>query len=339
MPETAGVKNVWKSTLVYFGALIFNIILGWILAKINTHYLSVGAYGVYSFFLIFLFMSRAFFGFGLFESVSRHLALTGDELKRRQYFGTALVWSLIFSVVFSLVMLLASLFIDRLFEVQIGDLIFRYAWCSGLILLNTFLLLALRGFGKIGLMAETTIYPRIFYLIFLIPLISTASFTLDGTLLALFAGYALTILLIVFRLHPSFTAIGKRSSQLRAEMRSYGIHMYVSAIWHELLFHADKLIVSIFMDERSIAFYALAYMLTFPLSHFSTSLSSTMFARFSRAEKIDRRVILVNLAFIVSSVLLFILLRKEIILRLFSADYLPSVILITPLALAFDWRL
>ncbi len=333
--NTVSERGIWRNTLIYFGALVLNIVLGWVLAKLNTSYLSVEAYGRYSFFLIVLFMSRSFFGFGLYESVSRRLALTEDEGRRRQLIGTTLIWSLAFYALYTVFLFAAALFSDQIFEVHIGDLLIRYAGFAGFVLIHTFLLLALRGAGRMILMAEATIYPRVFYLILLIPVILEEAFTLPMTLLVLFIGYAITVLLTIIRLRPVFRDALRNTRELLAEVREYGIHMYVGAIWHELLFHADKLVISFYMDERSIAYYALAYMLTFPLSHFSNALATNLFNKFSRADRIGRRVILINFLFVSFSVLLFILLRDEIILRLFSERYLPSVALITPLALAF----
>ncbi len=328
-------SGFWQKTLIYFSALIVNIVLGWILVKINTHFLSVEAYGQYSFFVIFLFMSRTFFGFGLYESTSRQLALSWDERDRRQLTGTVFLWSLAFYLLFALFFLLVSLIIDLVFEVKIGELVHRFAWLSGLVLLHTFFLLAIRGYGKMNLMAEATIYPRIFYIALLIPVILGTIFTTELTIAAMFGGYAITIIITFIRLSPEFSSVRVQSRRLLGEIRSYGIHMYIGAIWQELLFHFDKLVISFFLDDRSIAYYALAYMLTFPLSHFSTALATGLYRKFSKSEMIERWVFMVNFLFVISSVLIFIILRKTIILRLFSADYMPSVELIIPLAMAF----
>jgi O-antigen/teichoic acid export membrane protein len=335
--RNASENPVWKNTLIYYTALVLNILLGWVLAKINTHYLTVELYGQYSFFLIFLFMSRSFFGFGLYESVSRQLALAGEEHRRRQLTGIALAWSLVFSLVFGITLLILSSFVDRIFEVQIGELLHIYAWFSGIILIHTFLLLALRGYGRIGLMAESTVYPRIFYLVWLLPVILWQSFTIQQTLTAMFAGYAVTVIITIVRMRPVFTDIRVLSRGILAEIRSYGIHLYVGAIWHELLFHTDKLVISFYLDDRSIAYYTLAYMLTFPLSHFSTSLATSLFRKFSQTHIIDRRVLMANFTFVCCSVMIFILFRYQLILGLFSDAYLPSVALITPLAMAFGF--
>ena len=335
MSRNDSESGLWQNTLIYFSALLVNIVLGWILVKINTHFLSVAAYGQYSFFLIFLLMSRTFFGFGLYESVSRQLALAEDDLERRQLTGAVFLWSLVFYLLFTMFFLLMSFVMDLVFEVKIGGLVNRFAWLSGLILFHTFFLLALRGYGKLRLMAEVTIYPRVFYIALLIPLILFTVFTTEVTIAAMFGGFAITLIITFFRLKPAFSGFKVLSRRLLNEVRSYGIHMYVGSIWQELLLHADKLVISFFLEDRSIAYYALAYMLTFPLSHFSTALATGLYRKFSKSEMIERWVFIVNSLFVICSVIVLIVFKDIIILHLFSADYLPSVELITPLAMAF----
>ena len=63
-------KEPYINILVYYGALLFNIFFGWILAKLNTQYLEVAAYGQFSFFITFVLLGRSFFDFGVFESIA-----------------------------------------------------------------------------------------------------------------------------------------------------------------------------------------------------------------------------------------------------------------------------
>jgi O-antigen/teichoic acid export membrane protein len=118
-------------------------------------------------------------------------------------------------------------------------------------------------------------------------------------------------------------------------LKSYGIHLYLSNIWNEILFHGDKFIISFFLPAQSLAYYYLGYALTFPLSHFSSALATTMFNRFAVQNRIDFRVIRINIFFVAASVCIFIFMRRFIILNLFSAEYLPTVAVMLPLALAF----
>ena len=152
-----------------------------------------------------------------------------------------------------------------------------------------------------------------------------------------FAGFLITILGGMVYLRPDLSNFRSRVKENIAEVRSYGIHLYISNIWYEIFFHADKLVVSYFLSDESMAYYALGYMITFPLSHFSTALSTAHFRRFSGQDKIDTRVIVLNAIFIFVSVVTFILMREYIIKYLFSERYLPTIEIIIPLSLAFGF--
>ena len=86
-----------------------------------------------------------------------------------------------------------------------------------------------------------------------------------------------------------------------------------------------------------MAYYALGYMICFPLTHFSTALATTLFRKFSAQNRINRQVFIVNSTFVVVSVLIIIWLREFIILFLFSERYAPVTDLIIPLAMAFGF--
>lgn len=325
------------SVAVFYAAMILNIFLGWLLAKLNTQYLSVAEYGRYAFFMIFIFLSRSFFGFGVFESTSRLLAVSRDDRIQKQYLGTGTVLTLLFIVPFALWLIIAAFFTDRIFEVQIADLLSFYALPAGLVLFHTFLILALRGTGWISMMSLMTVLPRVIYVLLLVMVIFAGSFSLQTTMNMFFAGFLLSLVGGLIYIRPDLSAIRDRIREILNEVRSYGVHLYVSNIWHELFFHADKFVVSFFLPEESMAYYALGYMITFPLSHFSTALSTTFFRRFSGQRRIDRRLILLNAGFIIVSVIGFIFLRESIIVYLFSDRYLPTVGIIIPLSLAFGF--
>jgi O-antigen/teichoic acid export membrane protein len=86
-----------------------------------------------------------------------------------------------------------------------------------------------------------------------------------------------------------------------------------------------------------MAYYGLAFAISFPLTHFSTSMATSLFNRFAHDERISQKVTIGNLLFVTISVIIFIILREPIVIYLFSSDYLPTIDLLPPLALAFGF--
>jgi len=263
------------------------------------------------------------------------LAVNRNLNDQRNLIGAGLVWTLLFAVLISITIYLASYFTDAVFSVKIGSLLATFAVAASLLLLNTHFTLILRGLERIQLLAVATILPRIVYILLLSLVIFFGIFTLKTSLQMFFSGFFIALIFLVPIIKPRLTGFKVNSRVLREEVKSYGIHLYVSNIWHEIFFHADKFLVSYFLSETAMAYYALGYMITFPLSHFSTALATTLFRRFSQQKRIDIRVIQLNSLFILLSVTALIFLREQIIVFLFSDKYLPTLDIIIPLALAF----
>jgi len=322
-------------TLVFYCSLILNILLGWLLAKLNTQFLTVSDYGKYSFFLIAVYFSRIFFSFGVSESSSRLIAVNDSDSEQKNLIGVGLIWILFFIVPYGFFFFLSPDLFDHFFQVNIGAINKYFSFAVGLILIHAYLNLALRGHGRIILLSFNTIAPRTFYIILLIIIINYNTFTLTHTLEMFFIGLMFSILLVVIIVKPNFQDFKSKSQKLWTEIKSYGIHLYISNIWHEILFHSDKFIISYYLDDKAMAYYALGYMITYPLSHFSTSLSTTLFNKFISQKKIRSRDLKVNSIYVFVTVSVIILLRKIIIIHLFSEKYLATIDLILPLAIAF----
>ena len=88
------------NTLVYYGALVLNIFLGWIIIRLNTDYLEVAVYGQFAFFITSILFGKSLFGFGVFESSSRLLALGKNRDEQRNILGISLLWAFIFAIAF-----------------------------------------------------------------------------------------------------------------------------------------------------------------------------------------------------------------------------------------------
>jgi O-antigen/teichoic acid export membrane protein len=330
-------KEPYPNILFYYGALLTNIFLGWVLAKLNTQYLQVAAYGQFSFFITFVLLGRSFFDFGVFESISRLLAVNRDKSEEKKLIGTSLFWAVIFALFSVLILFITSGFVDSFFQVKIGILCQDFSYAIGLFVLVSHLSRVLRGSGRINTLGIITITPRFIYLILLIVVILYGRFTLHMTLTMMFWGILLTLIFVWIYLKPSFNMIKSKSIQIWKEAKSYGSNVFIGTMWAEILIHADKFIISYFLDSQALAYYALAFTLAYPLSHFSTSLATSLFKQFATDQKINQKLSRGNLIFVSISVILFILLRKPIIHYLFSDHYIPTIALLLPLALAFGF--
>jgi O-antigen/teichoic acid export membrane protein len=326
-----------KNTFIYYAALIINIFIGWLITKINTNYLEISAFGQYAFFLTFITLSQAFFSFGVFESNSRLMALTKDSQENSRLLGASLTLALLFSVIASIIIYITGFFVDSIFEVKIAVLCQQFFFGVGFLVLFAHLSLALRGSGRIKSLSMVTVGPRITYLLLLLLILKYGQLSLQLTLSMLFIGLGLFLSIVYFTQKPSFAELNLKIHTIWDEVKSYGRHIYVSTILAYLLTHIDKFIISYYLDEKSMAYYGLAFAISFPLTHFSTSMATSLFSRFAIDDKLTPKVVYTNFAFVSISVIVFIILREPIVIYLFSSDYLPTIELLPPMALGFGF--
>lgn len=330
-------NKIVRRTFLLYSSVILNIFLGWVIAKLNTSYLSIDEFGQYTFFIAVIYFLLPFFTFGVFESNSRLLAFQEDKIEKRKYFGVTFISAIILSIPLFLFLLLFALFADNIFKVDIAFLLKQNFYLIGFLILQSFLLLSLRGAGKIKILSLYTFSPRFFYIVLLGFLIFFGNYSLSNTIYSLFAGLIFSTIIILFILKPLFGELKQKFINIYRETKKYGIHLYLSNIMSETLSHADKILISYFLNSESMAYYGLAYMLTFPLSHFSKSLATTLYSKFANENLIHPKIIKSNLLFISITVFVFILFREFIIVNLFSEKYMPAVNLMLPLALAFGF--
>jgi O-antigen/teichoic acid export membrane protein len=326
-----------QETFILYSAIIFNILLGWILTKLNTQYLTVNEYGQYALIITVMYYSQSFFSFGAFESTSRLLALVNDEKIKRQLFGASFTGAVILFIPLTISLSLFSLISDSLFEVKIGSLILNFSLFAGLVILHSFFMITLRGSGDISKLSFVIFSPRAIYVLILGYFILVNRFTIVNSLFSMFLALFLTMILIWISIRPLFNSLNHSINEIIKETKQYGINIYIGNLLHETLKHSDKLLISYFIDAESLAYYGLAYMITYPLSHFSNSLATTLFNKFASQNRINKKVLIINFLYIIITVLIFIFLRELIVTYLFSSKYITAIGVMLPLAMAFGF--
>jgi O-antigen/teichoic acid export membrane protein len=132
-----------------------------------------------------------------------------------------------------------------------------------------------------------------------------------------------------------FSQFRQSASRLLKEVKTFGFQMYWAELIHVFLYHIDKLFIGYFLNAEQLAYYSLAFTVTLPLSLFSTSLSTSLYKKFSQSNRIDGKILWLNFLWVFLSLLALILIGPWIIENLFSIEYLESTQVLIPLALAF----
>ncbi len=324
-----------KRTFSLYFVQVLNLFLAWVITKLNVTYLTIPEYGQYSFFITAINTIYIFFTFGLTESTSRLIALTEKEKNYRKILAASLLIAFFSYLIFSLVFWSSHWFVDSVFNVPISSLISIFFPLAGVYIFFDLWQKILRGKGNISGLAWFLATPRICYIILLVLLIFFDQFFLETTTLFHLAAYVLIVILFIVLEKPDFRQIKSSFSNLGTEIRRFGVHIYWSEIVNVVLYQSDKLIIALFLSAEQLAFYTLAFVITGPLALFSTSLSTTLYRGFTREKYIGRKILSLNILWIVLTTIILILFRKWIVLILFSDKYVPSLEVFPILAVAF----
>lgn len=329
------LSSTLKRTVYLYSAQILNLLLGWGIAKFNVTYLSVPEFGQFNFFITAVNSIYIFFTFGIFESSSRLIALTETEAEYRKLLAASLSLSFLSYFLFTIVLFMTRNALEGIFNIQISNLIKIFFPLAGVYLFYDLWQRNLRGAEKIYQLSWLVTSPRLIYIIGLIMLVLVHQFNLYSTLLVSLLSILIIVLYFFFSSKPDFNGLSLSLRKIGHEIRTFGIHMYWVEIISVLLYQVDKLLIAFFLDVEQLAYYSLAFAITLPLSLFSTSLSTSLYRKFSKVEKIEKKVLYLNLFWVLFSVSVFIILRKWIVLKLFSEKYLESLQVFVILVIAF----
>lgn len=316
--------------------MLFNVLLGYLVTKINTEYLTLTEFGMYNLFVNTISLISVFFSFGLFETTSKIVAAEENSIKAKEFFGATVVLTVIIGLALNIAVLLISLFFDTIFEIKIGFLLFLFWPLVFPILIQTMLQTTLRGFNYTGLLSVFTVTPRLLYLSSLLLLIFCGVFTLRNTILGYLVTLLLSSVLIMVFIKPRFQHLKECIFSISSGIKSFGSHLYLANIFSIFSIHADKLILAYFLDARQMAYYALAYTLTAPIPYFSNALATSAFKKFATYERIPKRHLAINFGFIFLIAFLLILYHNLIINQFFSRDFSPAIPSFIILTFAFS---
>jgi O-antigen/teichoic acid export membrane protein len=323
-----------RAGLLYF-AILLNTLFGFLAVKLNTNLLSVTEFGYYSFLIATLTFSQTFFSLGLFESTSRLLAIEKNPSRVRKLYGTLFLITSVLGILYILFIWMWAFISDIIFEIKIGWLLILLSPLVFVILFQNMFLITLRGSGEIKKLSWFTFMPRLVYVILLIFLFLTDSFTLRTTSLSFLLSILVVDLVFSIWIKPIYKNVKENIALLFSEMKTFGRYLFVANIGSMLIFTIDKFILAYYLDADHIAFYALAFNIAAPLAYFSTALSQSKYKEFANQHRIDPPLLKINMIAILMFASILIIFRKFIVLELFSPKFGPTIPVLIILVIAF----
>ena len=134
--------------------------------------------------------------------------------------------------------------------------------------------------------------------------------------------------------HPLFNNIRENLKEIWKKNKEYGFHLYLGQIADQSTYQLDRIFITYFVNTTQLGFYSLAMTITAPMVGLSQALSMSLFKGFVDMKRIPKKVIYYNFLWLAACVAGLVIFGKFIVVLLFTENFLPTVPLILPLALA-----
>lgn len=337
------IKEVTNSKLIKQTAFltiaqIIAMVIGFISSMLLAKEMGVELFGIYSFAIAIISFLAIFFEFGYFASVSRLLAINEDKTIEKEIIGASIAIVFGISILLFITIFAISFLVDNIFEDKIGYIIRLASIVSWSFVLPFFMELILKGSNHIEYLSGFNILWKILFLVFiiilyvgnmLIPLYVVLSFSITTIVSAIF---------FIYKLEPSFINLKKNIYNLNNENKVYGVHLYVGRVIDTATQQLDKLLIGFFVGAKDVGLYSLASSIASPINSFSSALSSSKFKSFSDRLEISKKVLRINLLWIVSALIGANILGFIIIQYYLSIEYYDVQILLFFMSIAIAFQ-
>jgi O-antigen/teichoic acid export membrane protein len=327
-------SRLTRQTSVLFSSQLALLVIGIFTGVINTRYLGPDNYGTYSFVLAIISFMNIFSGLGFTVAGARLLALASDEEHERKIVGALIITGLCIAFVFSMTVFVSSFFIDMIFRTNIKRSMILISSISGVLPLQMMIDQICSGTNRINDMAFFNLFPKLWYLGAVLILITFSDLNVLAALFLNLGGILIACLIAFKRFKPVFKRFKEHLRSLWKETKEYGFHVYLGAIADSSTYRLDNLFIASFVNTTSVGFYTLATTLVTPVSKLSNSMAISLFKGFTKADRIDKKVILFNFIWLLFCLGFLVIMGKFIVITLFTEKFLPMVPLIIPLAMA-----
>jgi O-antigen/teichoic acid export membrane protein len=310
-----------------------NVILSFAITLLLTQSLEIAEFGVYTFYLICVYLISMFIDFGLNEAGAQDLAEFESTEGVRIRVGNIYFLGVFVCILFSICVLIISIFVDHIFVVKAGKLLRETWWLLFSVPVYELTKSICRGCGFMWRWSVVNILPRLFFLISLLLIIDENNLNLQHVVQLFALSYFASTFVDLMLLRPRFLLDGIILTRLIKKIRSFGLNVMISVSVLNGTFFLDRLFISLVLNSNVLAYYQLAVMLSNPVGMFSRSLGISTFRNYINQKFISKKVNLLNISILFIQIL-FVLLVAPIILRLFSIekygmslDILPFILL------------
>lgn len=314
-----------KQILALYTSMAFGLILGLAVSIINTRLLGPQHYGDLKFLQNLFSLFATLITFGIFVSGARLLAQHENQPQRRQIIGSLLLMAAILSLLLITCIFPFSYFQETIFENSLGHLIRSLSPLLFVFLFKICLESALKGDNKIYELSMFRTLPALIYLAAAIAFNFFIPLSLNSALAINLLGSALVIIIISIIMKPKFDNIRNTLNTIWQETTVYGFQVYIGTLCNVATVHLASLIISFFVDNLNVGYFALAMIISDPLRFIPVSIGTTFFKDFANKNRIPRHITFTTILLSIFGLLLFLVFIDKVVLLVYSETYIRCV--------------
>lgn len=320
-------KQRTRQVLMLYSGTIIQLALGMITSVVIARALRPEQYGHYGFIFNFINLILIIVSSGHFVSISMILAQSGNESNKRSILGASFLINLFVSCIFSAIVFVYTFFHGYIFHNMLAYPLRLLALPLIFFPMQVYLEAVLMGLNRIKLLTVMRVLPKALYLIAALLLIQMDKLNyFTAIMFMLLTSYVVYIGNLIF-LKPNFTNLSRNLHYIEAENKRYGFQVYVGSLCYGAAIYLCTLSIGYFTNNTDLGFFNLALTVATPLFMLPNVIATTFFRNFADAERIPDKLIRYTIVLSVASYIVFALCIKEIVLFLYSAEYIQTVML------------
>jgi O-antigen/teichoic acid export membrane protein len=195
----------------------------------------------------------------------------------------------------------------------------------------------MQGDHRIHGLALFQLTPRMIYLVTVLLIHFWSILTLFKSLTVEILAAGVIIGVFFVRLQPCLAGLSQSLAVIWSQNRTYGLPVFVGSLSNVASAHLGILFVSYYIDNANVGYYCLALTMTMPIMMFPNAVGTTLYKSFVHSRRPPTNVTVFTVAITFSLLFLFFIAAKNILLTLYSSEYLPTLSLsyLTAIGFAF----
>lgn len=313
--------------------MVSMLCINYFLAKLLTK----EQFGNYSLLINLFMFAQVIFNFGIFQSLSRMIALTDLEKEKREYYGIGIIFVFLLYLIMSICLIayaFTSSNINSNGMVSTLLIAIPFGW---IYLFTNFNELLLQGSNQIGLLSNSRLVPRLVFVILLgIIAYRNLSPTLNDIVILYFSSYLVSYIYIIYSIKPLFKNIKSRFIEVIAANKKFGFNIYIGALVAVGMSSLSGILIGYFgVNNISVGYFTIACQLCAPLAMIPNVMATVYFKKFANSHKIDKRLIFLMFVIIVVALFIIFLLAEPIVNIIYGPSYYDAISLIKLSAIGF----